>query len=324
MTLRIGCLGAAAIAPNAVVKPSHLVDEVSLTAVAARDPERARGFAGKHGIPRVLTSYDELLADPDIDAVYNPLPNGLHKEWTLKALAAGKHVLCEKPFASNAVEAQEMADAAKASGLVLMEAFHYRYHPLAARMKEAVGQLGTIRSVSAKLCFPLPKKSDIRWDYDLAGGAMMDAGVYPLTCVRLLGPSEPTVVSAKAKLRSPKVDRAMSVELAFDDGATGRVECSMWSRQLLAISAQVVGDRGSMKAFNFVAPHLFNRLTVKVDGRKTSERVPGDATYTYQLRAFAGAVLRDEPFPTTAEDAVVTMSLVDDVYRAAGLPLRGA
>jgi predicted dehydrogenase len=324
VTLRIGCLGAAAIAPNAVVKPSHLVDEVSLTAVAARDPERARAFAGKHGIPRVLTSYDELLADPDIDAVYNPLPNGLHKEWTLKALAAGKHVLCEKPFASNAVEAQEMADAAKASGLVLMEAFHYRYHPLAARMREAVGQLGTIRSVSAKLCFPLPKKSDIRWDYDLAGGAMMDAGVYPLTCVRSLGPSEPTVVSAKAKLRSPKVDRAMSVELAFDDGATGRVECSMWSRRLLAISAEVVGDRGSMKAFNFVAPHLFNRLTVKVAGRKTSERVPGDATYTYQLRAFAGAVLRDEPFPTTAEDAVVTMSLVDDVYRAAGLPLRGA
>src|SRR3954449_10479655 len=134
--IRIGILGAARIAPPALVRPARAVAEVELNAVAARDPARAQAFASKHGVPRVLTSYQELLDDPDLDAVYNPLPNGLHAEWTLKALEAGKHVLCEKPFTANAAEAQTVADAARASGLVVMEAFHYRYHPLAARMVE--------------------------------------------------------------------------------------------------------------------------------------------------------------------------------------------
>ena len=322
--LRIGVLGAARIAPLALVKPSRQVPEVSLVAIAARDEAKAAAFARKHHVARVLPSYQALLDDPDVDAVYNPLPNGLHAEWTLKALAAGKHVLCEKPFTANATQAQTVADAAAASGLVVMEAFHYRYHPLARRMKEAAQSLGTIRSVSATLCFPLPRFSDIRYDYALGGGAMMDAGVYPLTCLRLLGPSEPRVVSAVAKKRSRQIDRAMSVDLAYDGGATGHLECSMWSRRLLRITAEVVGDRGSMKVLNFVAPHYYNRLTVKVDGRRSSTRVKGDTTYTYQLRAFAGAVLRGEPFPTTPADAVLTMRLVDDVYRAAGMPLRGA
>jgi predicted dehydrogenase len=324
--LRIGILGAAKIAPPALVRPARAVDEVEVTAVAARDPGRADAFARKHGIPRTLPSYQAVLDDPDVDAVYNPLPNGLHAEWTLKALAAGKHVLCEKPFTANAAEARTVAEAAKAAGLVVMEAFHYRYHPLAERMRSIAhsGELGTIRSVKASLCFPLPKFSDIRYDYALAGGAMMDAGVYPLTCLRLLGPSEPRVVSARAKLRSPEIDRAMSVEFGYEGGATGHLEASMWSSRLLQIRAQVKGDRGELKVFNFVAPHLRNRLTLTVDGRTTRERVPGDPTYSYQLRAFAAAVLRGEPFPTTPEDAVRTMSLVDDIYTAAGMPLRGA
>src|SRR5256712_4397526 len=124
----------------ALVRPAQRVPEATVLAVAARDPERARQFAARHGIPRVHPSYDELLADPEIDAIYNPLPNALHCAWTIRALAAGKHVLCEKPFASNADEARRMADAARAHGRVLMEAFHYRFHPLAARMREAVAQ----------------------------------------------------------------------------------------------------------------------------------------------------------------------------------------
>ncbi|MCU1601361.1 MAG: oxidoreductase [Frankiales bacterium] len=321
--LRIGVLGAARIAPPAIVRPAREVDEAVVTVVAARDPERARAFADKHRIERTLPSYQALLDDPDIEAVYNPLPNGLHAEWTLKALAAGKHVLCEKPFTSNAAEARQVADAAAASGLVVMEAFHYRYHPLSARMVDAVGQLGEIRSVSAALCFPLPKFSDIRYDYALGGGAMMDAGVYPLTCLRLLGPSEPTVVRAVAKNRTPQIDRAMSVDFSFEGGATGHLEASMWSSKLLKIAAEVVGERGRMKVFNFVAPHLRNRLTLTVDGKTTKGRVAGEATYTHQLRAFCGAVLRGESFPTTPEDAVRTMTLVDQIYTAASMPLRG-
>jgi predicted dehydrogenase len=143
-TLRIGCLGAARIAPAALTKPAAGNPGVSCAAVAARDVTRARAFADKHKIPVVHDSYDALLADESLDAIYNPLPNGLHGLWTLKALEAGKHVLCEKPFTANAAEAARVADAAEKSGLVVMEAFHWRYHPLAARVLDIIasGELG--------------------------------------------------------------------------------------------------------------------------------------------------------------------------------------
>jgi len=323
--LRLGILGAARIAPTAVIRPARSVPEVTVAAVAARDPERAQRFAKKHGVPVAHSSYDALLEDPDIDAVYNPLPNALHAAWTLRALEAGKHVLCEKPFTSNEEEAQTVADAAVASGLAVVEAFHYRYHPLAERMRTiAQEELGEIRSVRTWMCFPLPRFSDIRYDYALGGGALMDAGCYALNCLRLLGPGEPEVVSARALLRGQNVDRAMTAELRFPTGATGRLDTSMWSRQLLRLAAHVKGERGSMHVTNFVLPHAFHRLSVTVDGKRRREKVNGEPTYTIQLREFAGAVLRGEPVRTPPSDAVVNMRLIDDIYRAAGLPLRGA
>jgi predicted dehydrogenase len=323
--LRIGVLGAAKIAASALVKPGRIVDEVEVAAIAARDPERARAYASKHGIATVHRTYDDLLADPSLDAVYNPLPNGLHAEWTLKALAVGKHVLCEKPFTANAAEARQVADAAAASGLVVTEAFHYRYHPLAQRMHEIAhsGELGTIREIRTALCFPLPRFSDIRYQYDLAGGAMMDAGCYPLHAMRMLGTGVPSVVSAEATLHSPTIDRAMTAELWFPDGVVGHLQCSMWSRRLLKIAARVTGDRGEMRVVNFVAPQFGNLLSVTVDGTAKRERVRGEATYTIQLRRFADSVLRGAPVLTPPEDAVVTMGLIDAIYTAAGLPLRG-
>jgi predicted dehydrogenase len=324
--VRIGILGAAKIASSAMVRPARAVAEVQVAAIAARDPERARKYADKHGIARVHRSYDELIADPDLDAIYNPLPNGLHARWTLRAIEAGKHVLCEKPFTANASEAREVAAAAAAAGVVVTEAFHYRYHPLAERMRTIAhsGELGTIREIRTAMCFPLPKFSDIRYDYALAGGAMMDAGCYALHCLRLLGTGEPEVVSATALLRSPTVDRAMSAQFRFADGVRGQLECSMWSRRVLRLSASVTGDRGKLHVFNFVAPQFYNLLSLTKDGQTRRERVRGEATYTTQLRHFAAAVLRGEPNLTPADDAVITMGLIDDVYTAAGLPLRGA
>src|SRR5579859_3905400 len=147
--LKIGLLGAAKIAPAAIVQPVRASSEASLVAVAARDSARAQAFARKHGVPKVHDSYGALLADPDIDAVYIPLPNGAHGEWAIRAVNAGKHVLCEKPIAANAEEAADMARAAKANDRIIMEAFHYRYHPLAQRMADIVasGELGEISEV---------------------------------------------------------------------------------------------------------------------------------------------------------------------------------
>jgi predicted dehydrogenase len=324
--LRIGVLGAARIAPLAIVKPARVVEGTTVTAVAARDHARAQRFATKHGIPRVHASYTDLIDDPDVDAVYIPLPNGLHQEWTLKAIAAGKHVLCEKPFTSNEAEARRVADATDASDRVVMEAFHYRYHALAQRMHDIAheGTIGEIRSVRTWLCFPLPSFRDIRYDYSLAGGASMDC-CYPVHALRLLGPGEPEVVSAKATTlrRDPRIDRAMTAHFRFPNGATGRSDASMWSHRLLRVAAHVEGTRGRMKVLNFVAPQIFNLLSVSVAGKTTRERVRDEASYVAQLRAFVAAARDGAPFPTTPRDAVTTMRLIDDIYRAAGLPLRG-
>lgn len=321
--LRIGTLGAARITPSALIRPARLVPEVTVSAVAARDPGRARRFAARHGIARVHDSYESLIADPDLDAIYNPLPNSLHAPWTLRAIAAGKHVLCEKPFSSNEAEAAEVAEAARSAGRVVMEAFHYRYHPFARRMLDAVAEIGPLRHVEASLCLPLPRFGDIRYQFDLAGGATMDAGCYPVSCIRMLGQAEPTVVSARARLHGRDIDRSMVAEFRFPGGATGRVNAALWSGQVLRLGARAVGERGEMRAFNYLAPHYLNLLTVRTPGGTRRERVRGDSTYTYQLRAFAAATLRGEPVLTTPEDAVANMHQIDAIYRAAGLPLRG-
>ncbi|HWO68568.1 MAG TPA: Gfo/Idh/MocA family oxidoreductase [Umezawaea sp.] len=323
--VRIGVLGASRIAPMAVIKPARTSSAAVVVAVAARSRDKARAFADKHGIGRIHDDYRALLDDPAVDAVYNPLPNGLHGHWTLAALAAGKHVLCEKPFTANADEAAAVAEAAAASGLVVMEAFHYRYHPLAQRMAEVVasGELGELRHVEAHVCFPLPIFSDIRYDLGLAGGAMMDAGSYTASIVRLLGGGEPEVRSARALLRTPGVDRAMRAEVVFPSGCTGTVHASLWSAgALLRISAKAVGTAGTMNVLNPLAPQAPHRLSVRANGNSRVERFSRRPSYAYQLDAFTDAVLHGTPFPTTSADAVANMTLIDSVYRAAGLPVR--
>ncbi|PJE21977.1 MAG: oxidoreductase [Mycobacterium sp.] len=322
--LRIGILGAARIAPMALIKPAKQNSAVVVAAVAARDEARAATFAADHGIARVHRSYRDLIADPEIDAVYNPLPNGLHGRWTRAALDAGKHVLCEKPFTANAAEAREISSLATQSDRVVMEAFHYRYHPLALRVEQIIasGELGTLRHVEAAMCFPLPKFGDIRYNYSLAGGATMDAGCYAVHMVRTFGGSTPEVVSAHAKLRDPRVDRAMTAELKFAGGHTGRIRTSMWSRDLLRMSATVTGTDGELRVLNPVVPQLFHRLTVRsADGRRV-ERFGRRPSYAYQLDAFVAAVTHGEPVKTTPQDAVENMTVIDAIYRAAGLPLR--
>lgn len=324
-TLRLGALGAARITPSALIGPARRSVRATVVAVAARDRARADAFARRHHIPRVHDSYEALLSDPEIDAVYNPLPNGLHAEWTLRALEAGKHVLCEKPLTANAAQAHQVAAAADRTGLVVMEAFHYRYHPLAHRMLEVVhaGEIGTVQRLEASLCFPLPRFSDIRYRFDLAGGALMDAGCYAVHIVRLLGNGEPTVTWARAKLHDRLVDRAMTAELAFPAGHTARITASLWSSSLIRASARVIGDAGELRVLNPFAPHYFHRLVVRSPLGRQRERFPRRATYDYQLDAFCDAILEGRPPLTPAHDAVATMRVIDAIYEEAGLPPRG-
>ena len=328
--LRIGVLGAARITPMALVRPARTIPEVEIEAVAARDRARGEKFARKHDVPTVHDSYDALIADDTVQAVYNPLPNGLHGRWTIAALKAGKHVLCEKPFTANADEAEQVAAVADGTGLVLMEAFHYRFHPLVDGLLEVIGsgELGEIRRIETRMCIPLPMRGDIRYQLDLAGGALMDTGCYAVHQLRTLAGAEPTVVSAEVKCLRPGVDRWAKAEASFADGRSGSIECALWSKKLLSLGARVEGERGELRVFNMTGPQYFHRAVVRTkDPRsgargKRSFKVKGEATYWYQLKAFAAAVQTGAPVLTPPADSIANMRVIDAVYRAAGLEPR--
>ncbi len=327
MTLRIATLGAARITPSALIAPARAIEGIEVVAVAARDRRRAEAFAKKHRIPRVLDSYDALLADPEVDAIYIPLPNSHHGIWTIRALEAGKHVLCEKPIAANAEEARAMAEAADRAGRRLMEAFHWRYHPLAERLVTLVreGAIGRITRVETTMCIPLPMRGNIRYRWDLAGGAMMDVGAYAVSMARHFVGEEPRVVSATCTLAKPDIDRATCAELAFPGGATGQIQCSLWSWRLLAIRARLVGGAGEIRAFNPVAPQFgLGQLTIRTASGTWTERFRKPSTYEAQLRAFLAHVREGAPVPTDGWDGVKNMAVIDAVYAAAGLPHREA
>jgi len=309
----------------AMIRPARAVPEAWVVAVAARDPARARAFAQRQRIPRVHETYDALIKDPELDAVYVALPNSLHAEWSIRALRAGKHVLCEKPMASNSVEAQRMAATAAETGRVLIEAFHYRYHPLAARMKEIVdgGELGTIRQLEAHFCVPLLLPGNIRYRFDLAGGATMDLGCYAANVLRYLAGAEPEVTAARARLSSAQVDRFMQAEMRFPNGQTGRIVCSLFSRVLFRSRVVVRGDRGELRVSGPFHPQLFHRFKVHVDGATRLERFPGEGTFTHQLRAFVQTVRGRATMMTDAVDAIANLRVIDAIYAKAGLRSRG-
>jgi len=317
---RFGVISAARIVPNALIDAAKLVPEVEVTAVAARDPARAREFAAQHGIPRVLATYDEVINDRNIDVIYNPLPNALHHEWTIKALRAGKPVLCEKPLCSNTREAEEMARVADETGLLLGEAFHYHYHPLANRVREIIkgGSLGKLAQVEGRFSVPIPA-DNIRYDWKLAGGATMDLGCYPLHMIHYFTGRAPKVVSAKATTGPEQIDVAMEADLRLDGGVTAKMICAMTQDSPIAVTFIAKGDRGELHVLNPLAPQRGNRITVKTADGEKQESISGDSTFTYQLRAFVAALRGEAKFATDARAGVENMRVIDDVYRAAGL-----
>jgi predicted dehydrogenase len=322
--LRIGVLGAARIAERAIAVPARDIGS-RLVVIAARDPAGAEGFARAHGVERVLTSYADVVADPEVEVVYNPLPNALHGPWNLAAVAAGKHVLSEKPFASNAAEAAEVRDAARRAGVTVMEGFHHLYHPVMRRVLELVdsGELGEVVHVEATIAMLPPDDGDPRWSLDLSGGALMDLGCYGLHVARTLAPwtggePEPAAVRAGERAGAPGVDEWLDAELRFPSGATATVRCSMVHPSRL-MSLRIVGSEGEVAAPGFVEPNRDDRVLVRTAAGTRTEHLGTRTSYTFQLEALTAALRHGSPVPTDADDAVATMELIDRCYRLAGL-----
>ncbi len=313
--LRIGLLGASKIAPKAVIAPIALRDDVVVTAVAARDLAKAQAYAEQYGIATAVEGYDALIDRDDVDLIYNALPPAAHLEWTRKAAAAGKHMLCEKPFAMTAAEARVMVDAAEAAGVVLIEAFHYRFHPMMMRALEvlASGELGPIVGAEAVFDVVIPKREgELRWIREQGGGALMDLGCYPLHALRTLLGVEPVVRSATARWDGG-VDAALGAELDFG-GVPARIHCDMQATER-KILLRVDGDKASMTLESFVHPYRDNGgLRIGDRWEPALPMTTYEAQLDHVVEVLAG---RAKPL-TGGEDAVATMAAIDAIYAAAG------
>lgn len=319
--MRIGVLGAARIAKSALVAPARGMDDVQVYAVASRDRSKAERFASRFSVPVVHNDYDALLSDPRIDAVYIALPAALHAMWTLAAIEAGRHVLCEKPFTANGTEADAVARASASSSSVVMEAYHSGHHPLTRDLRRMIdgGVIGTVTNARSRFCVPIRPGSDIRWNEDLAGGGLLDIGYYPVRLLRELF-REPTSVSATAKTRGG-IDRYLTASLEFPDGVRGEIVSSMWAVTPPSAQLHVQGTAGRLTVnMPFHPQHASVRVRTNTGSwRSTPSR---RSSYSFQLQAFRDAVRGEGPNITDAHSAARQMHALDSIYMAAGLSPR--
>jgi predicted dehydrogenase len=317
--IRIGVLGAAKIAPNAIILPAAKRDDVEIRAVAARDRGRAEAYAAHHGIPVVADDYADLVAREDLDLIYVALPPAGHMEWSIRALEAGKAVLCEKPLALNQAEAAEMVEAGRRTGRPLIEAFHYRHHPLMLRLTELVrsGRLGKIHRLRAAFDVTIPfEPGELRWIRDQGGGAVMDLGCYPIHAFRHLLGGEPVVRDARCVLERG-VDASTTAWLQFPNDVAAELRCSMVASPL-DISLEIEGERGRARTSNFVVPHYGADLQVTIDGETETTRLASEpTTYEAQL-AHVVDVLSGRAQPITAgTDSIANMAAIQAVRAVA-------
>jgi predicted dehydrogenase len=303
---------------GAVLAGARASDRVDVIAVASRDAARAEAYAREHGIERAYAGYGALLGDPDVEAVYIPLPNSLHVEWTLRALEAGKHVLCEKPFSRRAEEVEEAFALAERAGLVLSEGFMWRHHPQAAKLEQLVGEgaVGRLRLVRAAFSFRLAAvhgADDARFSPELDGGSLMDVGCYCVSAVRLVA-GEPERVSAEQVVGSSGVDVAFAATLRFPGDVIAHFDCGfvMPFRDEL----EVVGDEASLfvdDPWHIRAPGIELRRELE------NQRIPVEPASSYQLELenVSDAIRGEAPLLLGRDDALGQARVIESLYRSA-------
>ena len=320
--LNIGILGAANIARLFIsgVQPSR---KISVQAVASRDIERGRSFARETGVPRVHATYEALLADAAIEAVYNPLPNNLHAEWTIRAADAGKHVLCEKPLAASAAEAKSVFDAARRNNVYVVEGYPYRAQPQTIKLRELLRAktIGRLQLVHAAFGFLLADASNIRMNPALAGGALMDAGSYPISLVRMIAGERPVRVHAMARMAESGVDRTVVGSLEFASGLLAQISCSFATARHR--HAFVVGDAGSIETTYYndtsaaLPPVIYIRRGTGWDAQRESVESAPTGGFLAEAEAFHDLVREGwDRWPGATPDESVDIMLTIDAFAA--------
>lgn len=337
--MRLGILGTSRIARIAVIGPAQDSNEVDVVAVASRTAEKAEKYAAEHGIPEAIGAYDELLARPDIDAVYAPLPVTEHFTWTKRALLAGKHVLCEKPFVMSAAEAEELVELASSKGLILAEGIHYVYHPLLGAVLGAIrdGEIGDVQTAVARIGWLAPADWDVYWDAELGGGSTRHDATYSVHLLRNIFGAEPEVASVDAVWRDG-VDETIDVTLKFPGGRVARSVTTIAATDGFNSSLEVIGSEGSIIVDNFLAPHVSGKVsngeelktispdedqaggglvTIRTKDGERSTRYGLPSSHTFQLAAFAEAVRSGVPPITGGEDIVRNARVLDEILETA-------
>ena len=327
--VRWGILSTADIGMKKVTPAIEAASDCEVVAIASRDRERAVAAAAELGIPAAYGSYEELLAADDVDAVYIPLPNDLHAEWTMKAAAAGKHVLCEKPLALDAAEAEEMARVCDDAGVKLGEAFMYRHHPTwveAVRLVRS-GAIGELQGVQSWFSYYNDDPENIRNRTENGGGAIMDIGCYTINASRMLFGSEPVRIEAAVRRDSTMgIDTLSSAVLEFPGGGQATFTCSTRSEDYQRV--HIVGSAGRIEIeipFN-IPPDRETRIFVTAGGEPpvapATETIvfPPEDQYTIQAGLFARAILDDTPVPVPISDAIANMKVIDAILATPDSP----
>jgi len=320
--IRWGILSTSTHAAKTVIPAMQQAADTEVWAVGSRSEDSAREYADALGIPHAYGSYEALLADPQVQVVYIPLPNSLHKEWALRAAEAGKHVLCEKPLGIDAVEAEEMVRAFRAAGLKLAEAFQWRHHPQAQKVRALIdaGAIGTVRLIDAGFSFALePGAQNIRWQPEVGGGALYDVGCYTVALTRYITRAEPRRVTAQAVWGATGVDDLLVGTLEFPGGVLATINCgfTLPFRRYFEVS----GSEGSLVANRTYNPKgdFISEVVQLGEDRLPVQTFEVGAVnaYTRMIEEFSAAVRDDREPLFPAEDAIGNMRAIDALYRAA-------
>jgi D-xylose 1-dehydrogenase (NADP+, D-xylono-1,5-lactone-forming) len=314
--IRWGLLGTARI-NRALIDPIKSSKNSILTAVASRSRAKAEDYASTWGIPRFCASYDDLLSDPEIDIVYNSLPNSLHAEWSIKAMQLGKHVLCEKPISTNLREMDSVIATANRTGMVIAEAFMYRHHPQTIIVKQMIdnGEIGSLQLIRGSFCYTNTRSADPRFDPDLGGGSLWDVGCYPINYARYITGDEPDEVYCNQITGHTGVDLLSAGQLHFSCGIISQFECSFISpvKSLM----EFTGDKGRIIIPEPYKPGIRTKLILEIDGHQKILKINGKELYLGEVEDIENAILNGNSPRISLMDSKANISVIEALYESA-------